>query len=191
MNQADYTVTINWGDGTAPSAGTVTGIGGVLTVTSAGGHVYTVDSIDAPNGAYSVTVTLVKAGQTAATVSHDVVVTRPPMAGQMSNVVEDTHGIVANQVIAAFEVPNITDTAGEFGATIDWGDGTTSAGVVSRSSRLCDMAEFDGRRSCRWQDHYYDHLQVVLQRRAIQCQVADGFDNCVQGYDKKMGEALK
>ena len=74
------------------------------------------------------------------TASHGVVVTRPPMAEQVANVVEDANGVVANQVVAAFEVPNNTDGAGWFQASINWGDGATSAGVISGSNGLFQVA---------------------------------------------------
>ena len=81
-------------------------------------------------------VTLTKAGQTVASASHGVVVTRPPGTGQGANVVVDANGNAASQPVAEFEVPNITDTAGEFAATIAWGDGTTSVGTISGGSGL-------------------------------------------------------
>lgn len=63
------------------------------------------------------------------------------MAGQMADLTENpADGSVAYQTIAAFEVPNTTDGPGEFDATIDWGDGSTSAGVVSGGGGLFQIA---------------------------------------------------
>ena len=154
-----YTATILWGDGSATSVGTVSGSGGVFTVNSVTGHVYLVDSIDATGGAYPVTVTLSKAGQTVQTAIHGVVVTRPSEAEQNGNVVEDSSGTVANQVVAAFEVPNNTDGVAEFAASINWGDGTSSVGVVSGSNGLFQIA--GGHHYATAASHV---LQVTLQQ---------------------------
>ena len=40
----------------------------------------------------------------------------------------------ATTEVASFSDPNLTDTAGDFTATIVWGDGNTSTGTVSGSN---------------------------------------------------------
>ena len=121
---------IEWGDGTS-AIGTVTGTGGLLTVT--GSHTYGTDSIDAAAG-YKVKVTLYAAGSAVATASQNVVVTRPGLAEQVADVAVQADGTVADQTVATFEVPDSTDGAGEFQATIDWGDGSSSVGAVGGSN---------------------------------------------------------
>ncbi len=134
---SSYTATIAWGDGTS-GTGTVSGNGGLLTV--GGSHTYTVDSIDAPNGGYQVIVTLSKPGQPNLTAINPVVVTRPLMRGQSANTIENSTGILNSQTIAIFEVPNNSDTASEFAAMINWGDGTSSSGTISGSNGLFTVA---------------------------------------------------
>jgi hypothetical protein len=113
--------TIEWGDGTT-SAGTVDGSGADRTVS--GQHTYTY------KGDYAVTVTLADrygAGTIASATATATVAPRlaavyagPPLSPQRFD------GVVAR----------FTDAAGEtspsaFAATIDWGDGTSSAGTVA------------------------------------------------------------
>jgi WD40 repeat protein len=133
-----YAATIDWGDGTSTSAGTVSGTGGVFAVQ--GSHIYTVDSYDATSHTYQATVTLTKGGQTVLTATHAVEVVRPMLTLQMANVVVQPNGTVNSQTIATLEVPNGSDFTSEFAATITWGDGTTSSGTVSGSNGLFQVA---------------------------------------------------
>src|SRR5258705_7581386 len=57
------------------------------------------------------------------------------LSGQMdlSSAMEDV-ALAGNTDIASFTVDNTTDAAGDFTATIDWGDGTTSAGTIVGSN---------------------------------------------------------
>jgi hypothetical protein len=129
-----YTATINWGDGSASSTGTVSLSGGQVTVT--GSHTYPVDSMDQSGYAYQVTVQLSDTAGDNFSVTNPVVVVRPQVQLQVANVVEDFNGTVSNQTVAAFEVPNHTDAATEFQATINWGDGTSSVGMVTGGNGL-------------------------------------------------------
>jgi hypothetical protein len=124
-----YTATIGWGDGTSNTTGTVTVSGGVVTVT--GSHTFAVDSMDQSGYAYQVTVQLTDTAGDNFTVTNPVIVVRPPAHLQVANVIEDASGTVSGQTVATFEVPNHTDTASEFQATINWGDGSSSTGTVN------------------------------------------------------------
>ncbi len=130
---SDFAATIDWGDGSS-STGTVSGSYGFFAVQ--GSHAYAVDSIDAPSSAYQVTVVVSKAGQTVLSATQGVVVVRPQVALQVANVVENADGTVSNQVVARFEGPDVSDPTSEFVASVNWGDGTTSAGTVSGSNGL-------------------------------------------------------
>ena len=58
----------------------------------------------------------------------------------MANVVENADGTVDDQTLMTFEVPNNTDAATWFEATINWGDGTTSVGTISGANGLFTVA---------------------------------------------------
>jgi hypothetical protein len=121
---ASFTATIDWGDGTT-SAGTVSGGSGSFTVT--GQHTY------ADEGAFSFTVTVAETGAGGATASSSAIATvteSDVLSGSPA-----TFSATATQsfsgVVATFTDTNTANVAGDLTATIDWGDGTTSAGTVS------------------------------------------------------------
>jgi PKD repeat protein len=127
---ADFTATINWGDGTT-SPGTVASTGGGHYRVDAPAHTY-VDE-----GTYSVTVT-VKHDQLAAVTSNTQSITvadqqiTTPVVTAPSNVLEGA-ATAANFNIATFNDPagvGVETAAGDFTATIAWGDGNTSTGTV-------------------------------------------------------------
>ncbi len=118
----DFTATINWGDGTTPTTGTVVGSGGAFS--EQGSHTY------ASDGTYNVQVSLVDAQGDTLTGSSSVVVVRSPVSIYAANAPESAAGVVNNALVAVFTDPNHVDTAGEYGTTITWGDGTSSPGTV-------------------------------------------------------------
>lgn len=155
-----YSATIWWGDGTS-SSGTVSGSAGVFTVS--GSHTYTTDSIDELGGAYAVKAQLTNSSDVLMTANRSVIVTRPPIALQVANVIEADDGTVGSQTVATFEVPNNTDDASEFSATIDWGDGTTSAATVAGSNGLFQVVG--------------DHTYASLGDHSIQVTVSQGWSS--------------
>ncbi len=126
----EYAATITWGDGST-SQGIVAGQNGAFTVS--GDHTYSAA------GGYALAVTVIRfdGGTVAATGTATVSTATPinpagrTVAIQGSNVLEDTSGVVANQLVAVFEDSNLADSASALMATVDWADGTTSAAVVS------------------------------------------------------------
>jgi hypothetical protein len=121
----DFTASINWGDGSTTS-GTVTGSGGTFTVT--GSHTYV-----NTDGLLSTTVTVTQTGAggrsgsatgTATVSEADLTVT-----AQTVTATENSTAIVQ---VATFTDPG-ADTSGEFTASINWGDGSTSTGTVTGS----------------------------------------------------------
>src|SRR5256885_13963555 len=48
--------------------------------------------------------------------------------------------LISNAVVATFDDSNTANVAADFTATIDWGDGTTSAGSVSGSGGTFSVA---------------------------------------------------
>jgi hypothetical protein len=119
---SDYSATINWGDGTLPSTGTI-GAAGTFTVT--GSHVYLEE------GTYPVTVAIADSGGSTTSVGGSVVVADAALTATPVSI------NAANPVIAT--VANFTDadpngTVSDYSATINWGDGTlASAGSVIAS----------------------------------------------------------
>jgi FG-GAP-like repeat len=121
----DLTATIDWGDGTPATAGTVSGSDGSFTVS--GLHIY-VDE-----GSFQATVTLTNSGagiQGTATGTISV--------ADLDHFTQATFalfGVDPNQLFSG-EVATFTDTtlaepASDLSATISWGDGASSSGTVS------------------------------------------------------------
>src|SRR5438105_3139920 len=126
---SDFTASINWGDGSAPSAGAVSGSqGGPFDVS--GSHIY-LDESAAP---LSLTVTLHDTvdnedypASSTATVS-DAPLVAGTFALPAGNCVE---GAACSLRLASFKDANPNGAAGDFSAVINWGDGQSSNGIVS------------------------------------------------------------
>ena len=133
LSSSDYTVTVNWGDGSALDYGaTVTESSGVFTVQDS--HTYAVDSYDETGGVYSVTVTISTAYSNTLTSTQSIHVARPPMSAVAENIVSQAGVALSNVELATFTEPDLSDSTGEFGATINWGDGTTTtSGTITAS----------------------------------------------------------
>jgi uncharacterized repeat protein (TIGR01451 family) len=101
---SSYTVSINWGDGGAPSAGSLNGTGGTFSVS--GGHQYAAD------GLYSVVVTVTNKDGTTATLTDAVTV---------GNLYKGVH---STMTVAGLTLPDTSVTPAGLSATIQWGDGT-------------------------------------------------------------------
>lgn len=115
----NYSATIDWGDGTSPSPGTVAIAGSTFTVT--GTHTY------AEEGDFTVTTTVDHEGvlstATSAASVQDAPLTVTAAAQPVSP--QSFAGITAT-----FTDADPNGTVSDYTATIDWGDGTTSVGVV-------------------------------------------------------------
>jgi len=121
---ADFTATIAWGDGTT-SPGTVTGSSGSFTVS--GQHTYA----DEGSFTFTVTVTEIGAGGATASSSATATVTEADQLAGSPVTFTTVSGSPFSGVVATFTDANTANTPGDFTATIDWGDGTTTAGIVS------------------------------------------------------------
>jgi trimeric autotransporter adhesin len=125
---ADFTATINWGDGTPSTAGTVgAGPNGFIV---GGAHVFTT-----PGPVVTVTVTITS------TLDFVQATANSPADVSGPNGVLTTYGQTADFVagslyaatLVSFTDSNPDAIAGQFTAAITWGDGTTGAGTVSAS----------------------------------------------------------
>jgi hypothetical protein len=120
---SQFSATIDWGDGST-SLGTVTGpTGGPFTVN--GSHTYIEE------GSYSVKVTITdnvnSANKTTATTT--ATVADAPLTAKCATPTVSTASF--SGTVATFTDANPFAPVSDFTATIDWGDGSTSAGVVT------------------------------------------------------------
>ena len=118
----DYTATITWGDGQT-SAGTVTANG-------SGGFDVTGTNTYAEEGSYAVSVTITDIGGSTATANTTAVVADAPLTGIARNI-GATRKVLFNGRVASFLDADPNGTAGDYTATINWGDGRTSAGTIT------------------------------------------------------------
>ena len=118
-----YTASINWGDGTAPSLGTVTDLGsGVFGIT--GTHSY------AEEGTFRETVSVVSVAGTSGQGETNINVLDAPLSGRPLSLA-GTEGTKFAGIVASFVDGNTNAPLSDFKATIAWGDGSVSNGVVT------------------------------------------------------------
>src|SRR5262249_61662593 len=67
---------------------------------------------------------------TASGTSTATIAARTLVGSMVLNAAIETIALASNTVVATFTDSIISDTAGDFTATIDWGDGTTTTGTV-------------------------------------------------------------
>jgi hypothetical protein len=130
----DYTASIDWGDGTT-TPGVVSGSGPSFTVTSSVAHTYP------DEGLPTATVTIARAADglvPAATITPSGTVTVSEAdfldASGGSTIKGDPNVALNNVTVATFTDTNTVNVAGDFVATVDWGDGTTTTGTISGSN---------------------------------------------------------
>jgi hypothetical protein len=121
---SDFTAIINWGDGKPATTGTVSGSNGSFTVT--GGHTY------ADEGSFPISVSISdKGGSTTTATASATVADADVLSGQGVTINASPNQALSNVVVANFADTYAGAGAGDFIATINWGDGTTTAGFVS------------------------------------------------------------
>jgi hypothetical protein len=131
---SDFQATIDWGDGSPRTTGTVvsTATAGVFDVE--GGHVYATSEVFVPK------VTLADDGSATATMNGTAIVTDLPVTGGTYNF-NAIEGLPTSQfVLATFEDPNSLATVANVNSTLGiggWGDGTpTVAGVELKTVQV-------------------------------------------------------
>lgn len=132
LSQAsDFTAIINWGDGTN-SLATITGSDGQFIVS--GTHTY------AEAGLYTPTATVVDQGGSTIDLGGSASVADAPLTGQAAPIdISAAPGTPFAGLIATFQDQNSLATVSDFEATIDWGDGDDSTGVVTGSNGIFDI----------------------------------------------------
>jgi len=141
-NASNFSASIDWGDGSSPSSGSITG-GPTCTLTCPNGN-FTVSGSHtyATEGTYTVTVTITENEEEqginfpAATTTATATVTDAPISASGASVhaIEDQS---FTGTVTTFTDPDTSASAGDYTAVIDWGDGTTpvaGSGSVSGSS---------------------------------------------------------
>ncbi len=122
---ASFTAAVDWGDGTPPTAGTVSGGSGSFTVT--GQHTY------ADEGSFTTAVTVAETGPGGATAggSASAAVAEADALSGTPVAFSAHQGAAFTGAVATFTDADAANVAADFAATIRWGDGTTSAGMVT------------------------------------------------------------
>ena len=115
---ADYSATIDWGDGST-SGGNVAASGGGFAVT--GNHVY------AEEGRYAIIITITVGGATGSGIGVATVADAPLTATGFDLVCK---GQNFSNTVAAFTDADINGTASDYSAAIFWGDGKSSNGTI-------------------------------------------------------------
>ncbi|HWB13125.1 MAG TPA: DUF4214 domain-containing protein [Pirellulales bacterium] len=127
---SDYTAHINWGDfGSTTGTITFNPSGNDFLVTAGSGHIYT------QQGTFTVSVTISHDQAPNATTTSTAIVSQPSVIAQGGFTYTGLEGGVPfNETVATFTDPAGAQAASNYSATIVWGDGTTTSGVISRGS---------------------------------------------------------
>jgi hypothetical protein len=113
---AAYAATIDWGDGTATTPGTVAGSGGVSGFTVTGSHTY------AENASFLITVTLSDGDGARGSGQGTAYVSDAALSDTGSNL-SATQGTVFSGTLLTFSDGDAGGTASDYTALINWGDG--------------------------------------------------------------------
>ncbi len=133
----DYLATIHWGDGQT-SAGTVTAdpvVAGRFDVTGSNTYVKA--------GTFPVAVAIADRGGAGATATSTADVAHAPLTAQGTRVAA-TEGMAFAGLVATFTDADPYGTAGEYTATITWGDGQSSVGTVTADPSVAGQFDVTG-----------------------------------------------
>ncbi|HVC96995.1 MAG TPA: DUF4214 domain-containing protein [Pirellulales bacterium] len=126
---ADYSATVDWGDGGSTTAGVISGpdANGVFIIS--GSHTYT------SAGTPTITVTVHHDAVASDVLVHDAVTVSagpPAVDATAAGTLAATEGASLSQTLATFTDPNGTGALATYSATVDWGDGSsTTSGTVN------------------------------------------------------------
>jgi hypothetical protein len=146
-----YKVMIDWGDGTAPTAGTVSaGQGGVFQVT--GGHTY------AEEGHFTVKVT-VQDDATTATATGTAAVADVPLTGS-PGILKVMEGASFSTTVALFRDADPGAAVTDYHATVNWGDGSPVDSKAVISALAGQGYLVTGKHRYAWAGSYQITVQV-------------------------------
>jgi hypothetical protein len=120
----EYSATINWGDGSTPTAGTIGQAAGGFTVSRS--HTY------AEEGSDPITVTILDQGSSQATATSAATVAIVPPTASLSGPTDGVPGQPRTFTVKATAVSPMDQAAG-FTYTINWGDGSPVQ-IIARSA---------------------------------------------------------
>ena len=121
----DYAATINWGDGQVSS--------GTVTANATGGFNVSGTHTYIAAGNYSIGVAIQDVGGASTSGTSSAAVADAPLSGS-GTAVTAVEGSAFNGVVASFTDADPNAVAGNYSATINWGDGASSAGAVSANA---------------------------------------------------------
>jgi hypothetical protein len=126
---AEYAATVDWGDGSPVQAATIVAQGGGFAVV-AGPHAY------AEEGTYDVTVAIadVDNADNGKTVTSKATVADAPLTVTSSGSLTGAEGSPLSGILASFTDANPAGGVADYSATVDWGDGHTTPGVVAAAA---------------------------------------------------------
>jgi hypothetical protein len=130
----NYSASIDWGDGTAASAGVISRSGTTYTVV--GTHSYAEESALSRPGSdpYHIKVTVHHEGALDAEASSTATVLDALLAAVGDFNVNSIEGKTFTAVVATFTDSNSSAPLNDFTATISWGDGHSSDGIITRTA---------------------------------------------------------
>jgi hypothetical protein len=120
---SEFTATIDWGDGTQPTTGNVTARGGGQ-FDVAGAHTYAQRAPSVP-----VTVTIADVGGSRATAKGVAAVVDAPLTASGA-VIDAVKAAQFSGPVARFSDGDATSDVRDLSASVDWADGTVSAGTI-------------------------------------------------------------
>jgi hypothetical protein len=124
-----YSAVVDWGDGSSSQA--------TLTPASGGFNVLASHSYE-EEGAYQATTTIVDDGGATVTATSPVTIADGTLFG-VSKTATFTEGATSTGSVASFEDADPRGAVGDYTATIDWGDGQTTAGTVVAEGAIFDV----------------------------------------------------
>src|SRR5258708_28905347 len=124
--EGDYTAAIDWGDGSAPSLGTVSGVSGNFSVS--GFHVY------AEEGSYNISTHVADIGGSTVNAITPVNVADAALSASGTTILAPHGTPLNNAVMATFTDADPNGVVSDYTATIAWGDATSSAGTITANA---------------------------------------------------------
>jgi hypothetical protein len=121
---ADFTASIDWGDRSGPTAGTISS-GGYSFFSVIGQHTY------ATVGTFPVTVTVRSPGGQTTVINSTAIATAQTVSVFPVQVTGNAGQPLGSPTVATFLDPYTTDTANDFRGVVNWGDGTASVGSIT------------------------------------------------------------